>query len=142
MEPHSEELILAVTHVLSSTQICANIGDARMFELLSNYYALVGSEVSSSGGRVIKVMGDTTLLTFPTREPRETVEALRALQVKANALWQQVEANSRVQIKVGVGQVVVGSLDQRVDIVGTALNRLFKAPWSDFEIMPELARLI
>jgi class 3 adenylate cyclase len=142
MQPHSEELILAITRVLPSTQICATIGDARMFELLSNYYALVANEVSASGGRVIKVMGDTTLLTFPMREPRAVVEPLRTLQVKANALWQQVDANSRVQVKVGIGQVVVGSLDQRLDVVGSALNRLFKAPWSDFEVLPELAGLI
>jgi class 3 adenylate cyclase len=142
MQPHSEELILAVTDVLLSTQICANIGDLRMFELFSNYYALVSDEVSASGGRVIKVMGDTTLLTFPPWEPRAIVEVLRTVQTKANALWQQVDANSRVQVKVGIGQVVVGSLDQRIDIVGSALNRLFKAPWSEFEIMPELARLI
>jgi hypothetical protein len=64
------------------------------------------------------------------------------MQTKANALWQQVDANSRVRVKVGIGQVVVGSLDQRVDIVGSALNRLFKAPWSDFEVMPELGKLI
>jgi class 3 adenylate cyclase len=142
MKPHSEELILAVTHVLASTQICATVGDARMFELFSNYYALVANEVSASGGRVIKVMGDTTLLTFPTREPRAVVDVLGTVQAKANALWQQVDANSRVQVKAGIGEVVVGSLDQRLDIVGSALNRLFKAPWTDFEIMPELRRLI
>ena len=142
MQPHSEELILAVTDVLFSTRICATIGDARMFELLSNYYSLVANEVSGSGGRVIKVMGDTTLLTFHTQQPRAIVEALRTLQAKANSLWQEVDANSRVQVKVGIGQVVVGSLDQRLDIVGSALNRLFKAPWSDFEVLPELARLI
>jgi len=113
-----------------------------MFELFSNYYALVANEVSASGGRVIKVIGDSTLLTFPTQEPRAIVEALRILQTKTTALWQQVESNSRVRVKVGIGQVVVGSLDQRVDIVGSALNRLFKAPWSDFEIMPDLAKLL
>ena len=145
-ETHTEELILAITRVLPSTQICARIGDALMFRRLSGYYSLVGIEVAPLGGRIIKVMGDTTLLTFPTRDPRATVEALRALQTKADTFWQAVDRNSRVQVKVGIGQVVVGMLgprgDQRLDVVGSALNRLFKAPWSDFEVMPELEQIM
>ncbi len=146
VEPHGKELILVVTRVNPATQVCAALGDAQMFERLAQYYAVVANEVATAEGRVIKVMGDATLLTFPPEHAREAVEALRTLQTKANALWQQFDDRCQVQVKVGIGSVVSGMLgppgQQRLDIIGSALNSLFKAPWGDFEVMPELARLL
>jgi class 3 adenylate cyclase len=145
-EPHTEELILVVTRVIPSTQVCTALGDTRMFELLAQYYALVAREVATVDGRVIKVMGDATLLTFPAEHARTVVEGLRTLQTKANALWQQFDDRCRVQVKAGIGTVVAGMLgppgEQRPDIIGSALNHLFKAPWGDFEVTAELTRLL
>ena len=32
--------------------------------------------------------------------------------------------------------------EERYDIVGDALNQLFKAPWGDFELSPEVQALL
>jgi class 3 adenylate cyclase len=139
-------LILAVTRVNFATRVCAAVGDVQMFAHLAQYYALVANEIASAQGQVIKVMSDSTLLTFPPEHPSETVEALHMLLTKANARWQQIDGRCQVQIKVGIGSVVSGMLGppggQRLDIIGTALNCLFKAPWGEFEVTPELARLL
>ena len=91
-------------------------------------------------------MGDGILLTFPPQNPSAAVGCLRMLQAKATALWQQFDNRCRMQVKVGIGRVVLGMLgppgEQRLDIVGSELNHLFKAPWGDFEITAELARLL
>jgi class 3 adenylate cyclase len=144
LKPSEQELILAITRVIPSTEVCAAIGDTPMFELLSRYYGLVSTEVEVANGRVIKVMGNTILMTFPAGNPGTAIAALRAAQTKANALWQQVDSRCRVQVKVGIGNVAVGTLGPpgRPDIVGNALNQLFKASWGDFEITAELARLL
>jgi class 3 adenylate cyclase len=146
VEPRGQELILAVTRVNLATRVCAALGDAQMFAHLAQYYALVANEIASAEGQVIKVMGDSTLLTFPPSHPSEAVEALHMLLTKANTLWQQIDDRCQVQVKVGIGRVVSGMLGppggQRLDIIGTALNCLFKAPWGEFEVMPELARLL
>ena len=75
-------------------------------------------------------MGDSTLLTFPPQLAREAVEALRTLQAKANALWQQFDERCQVQVKVGIGSVVFGMLgppgEQRLDIVASAIEFPFQ----------------
>lgn len=138
-----EELILAMTRVLASTKACASQGDENMFALLSQFYKVVASEAAKAGGGLIKGMGDGTLLAFPANEPDAVIKSLRGLQTKANSLWQQFDKRSHVQVKVGVGTVVAGMLgppgEERQDIIGDALNALIKAPWSNFEISPELA---
>src|SRR2546430_6240396 len=98
-EPQPEELILAVTQVKPATQICAAQGDAQMFKLLAQYYALVASEVAAADGRVIKVMGDGTLLAFPADRARVAIESLRTLRTKANVFWQQFDERSQMQVK-------------------------------------------
>jgi class 3 adenylate cyclase len=132
-----------MTRVLASTKACASQGDEDMFALLSQFYKVVASEAAEAGGRLIKGMGDGTLLTFPASDPVAVVKILRGLQTKANSLWQQFDERCHVQVKVGIGTVVSGMLgppgEERQDIIGDALNALIKAPWSNFEITPELA---
>src|SRR5207247_268245 len=101
-------------------------------------------------GRVIKYLGDGALLTFPVHRARDAVSALREIQAAGSASWGEFDPRCRVQVKVGLGTVVGGMLgapgDERFDIVGDALNRLFKAPWGetagDFVVAPEVAELL
>ena len=138
-----KELIFAVTRVLGSTKVCANRGDENMFRLLGQYYSVAAHEVATAGGRVIKCMGDGILLTFPSDAPNTAVEALRGFQVKANDLWRQFDRQCQVQVKVGIGTLISGKLgaptEERLDVIGSVLNSLIKAPWSDFKVSAELA---
>lgn len=138
-----EELILAVTRVLESTKACSDQGDHKMFALLAQYYAVMAGEAAKAGGQFVKCMGDGALLTFPSGNPQAAVKTLKAMQTKANRLWQEFDQRCRVQVKVGIGTVISGMLgapgEERLDIIGDALNSLFKAPWSNFEITPKLA---
>jgi adenylate cyclase len=141
-----EELVFAITNVSAATAACRAHGDLETAAVLSDYYALVAEAVRPSDGRVVKVMGDGVLVVFPLRRAKEALEALRVLQSSATALWSELDARCRVQVKVGSGRLASGSMGppgaERFDIYGTALNELFKAPTGDFVIMPELALLL
>ncbi len=114
-----------------------------MFLFLAQYYAVVAREAATTGGRVIKGMGDGVLLTFPANDLQSVVKVLRRLQMKANGLWQKFDRRCQVQVKVGIGTVISGMLgvpgEERPDIIGDALNTLIKAPWGNFAITAELA---
>ena len=116
-----------------------------MFQALQRYYTLVADAVRRAGGIVIKVMGDGTLLSFPTDSPASVVEALRSMQLEGTDLWRQFDERCSLQVKVGIGPVVEGMLgpegDERFDIIGHALNSLIKRPWDDFLVSSELAEL-
>jgi class 3 adenylate cyclase len=146
LEPQAERLLFAVTQVTGSTLACASRGDAAMFATLQGYYALAAEATNGAGGRFIKGIGDGVLLTFPPHRAAAAVQALRTFQERANALWRGFDERCRVQVKMGAGQLSCGPLGPpeaaRFDVVGDALNALFKVPWSDFYVSPEAAALL
>jgi len=146
MGPTTVELVIAVTAVPGSTKACQTNGDAATFAHLAAYYSAVEDAARRVDGRVIKVMGDATLLTFPIDRCREAVEALREFQTDASEMWRRFDSRCHVQVKISAGTVVCGELgppgDARFDIVGNALNELFKAPWGDFELTSAVQALI
>lgn len=110
MASHTERLVLAVAQVAGSTKACARHGDA-------------------------------ALLTFPLDRAKDAIHALQYLQARGTALWARLDEQCCVQVKVSAGPVQCGPLgapgDERYDVVGKALNSLFKAPSSDFYVSPE-----
>ena len=117
-----------------------------MFAVLSAYYSVVADAAAAAGGRVIKVMGDSALLTFPLDRARVAVQSLHELQERATTLWRKFDDRCHVQVKVSLGSVMCGMLgapgDERLDIVGDSLNSLFKAPWRDFDLHPDVVALL
>lgn len=96
-------------------------------------------------GRFVKPIGDTVLLTFPLERATQAIEALRGFQSRSTSLWRAFDERCRVRVKAGAGPVQFGLLGaagaERFDIVGDALNSLFKAPWSDFDMSPDVTVL-
>jgi hypothetical protein len=52
-------------------------------------------------------------------------------------MWRQFDERCCVQVKGRVGSVLTGMLgppgEEHYDVIGDALNELFKAPWRDFD---------
>jgi class 3 adenylate cyclase len=142
----TSEIVFAISAVAGATRACAARGDAPTARLLGDYYTLAASTTRHAGGKVIKVMGDSILMTFPRPRAHDAITALRSLQQQGTELWQRFDARCRVQLKVGVGPVITGLFgpagDERYDIYGDALNRLFKLPAEDFVLSPEMSLLL
>jgi len=146
MNPKAQSMIFAVTHVMGSTKACAAKGDAAWFRVLAEYYTMIAMAIHPAEGKFVKGIGDGTLLVFPDEKVRDAVAVLRALQQDVRALWHAFDPSCHFQVKVGRGVVVAGMLgapgDERFDIVGDALNMLYKAQWEDFLVSPDVAALI
>ena len=138
MEPQAQRLLVAVTRVPGSTLACAARGDLAMFAALEAYYAIAAQAAKAAGGRFVKAMGDSVLLTFPLDRADAAVAGLRELQQRGTTMWRQFDGRCYVQVKGRVGSVLAGMLgapgEEHFDVVGDALNQLFKAPWQDFDV--------
>lgn len=141
-----EHRVLALTRVPGSTAACAAHGDARTAAVLADYYALLADAAAAAGGQVLKVMGDAALISFPVGRARQAVDALRSAQASGTSLWRGFDERCRLELKVGAGEVVCGRFGppggERPDVYGSALNRLFKAPWAELVLAPELETLL
>lgn len=142
-----ESLVLALASVDGASAACAAHGDVATVAVLRDYYAMLADAAKSADGRVIKVMGDGVLLGFPEDSAGRAVEALRAAQEAGTRRWQAFDSGCRVTIRAGAGPVVRARLgppgDERDDIYGDALNRLFKtSSRDDLVVLPELRALL
>jgi class 3 adenylate cyclase len=109
-----------------------------MFAALVAYYGLAAQAAEAAGGRFVKAMGDSVLLTFPPERADAAAAALRELQQRGTTLWRHFDERCYVQVKGRVGSVLAGMLgapgDEHFDVIGDVLNQLIKAPWQDFDV--------
>ena len=139
-------LVLALASVDGAAAACAEHGDHATLAVLLEYYAVITASARTCGGRVVKVMGDGVLLTFPVERARDAVVALRSAQQETTRLWQTFDARCHVGVRVGAGRVLAGTFgppgDARPDIFGDVLNRLFRVPPGAFVLTPQAEALL
>lgn len=136
------DLVLALASVDGASAACAAHGDVATAAVLSDYYALLADTIAGAEGRVVKVMGDGALLVFPAARAPDAVVALRAAQARGTARWRAFDPRCRVVVKATAGRVLCAPMgppgDERPDVYGDALNRLFTVPARDLVLTPEL----
>ena len=144
--PKSQPMILVITGALGWTKACEAKGDAVSFRVLAEYYTMVGMAIHAAEGKFVKGMGDATLLVFPETRVKDAVALLRGLYQDATALWHAFDPSCHFHMKIGRGTVVTGMLgaptEERFDIVGDALNQLFKMRPDNLYISPDVAALV
>lgn len=141
----TSDLVFAVVTVAGATAACAVHGDVPTVEVLTDHYNRVAAAIRKARGRVIKVIGDGVIAAFPVAMAAGAVKTLRDVQHDGTERWQRFDSRCRVQIKIGAGSLVTASLgpagQEREDIYGDALNRLFKMAAGDFVLSPEMSAL-
>ena len=114
-------------------------------EALIDHYNRVAAAIREASGRVIKVIGDGVIVAFPVAMAGDAVKILRDVQHDGTERWQRFDSRCRVQIKIGVGSLVTASMgpagQERDDVYGDALNRLFKMAAGEFVLSPEMSAL-
>jgi class 3 adenylate cyclase len=127
-EPERALSTVLFSDIVGSTQLAADLGDARWRELLERHDALVDAEVARFNGRVVKHSGDGVLATFdgPARSIRCAAalrEALGDLDVAIRVGihtgeieligddigGMAVHIGARISALAGPGEVVVSS---------------------------------
>ena len=102
------------------------VDDAEIAETLDAHYQRVTQAVRAAGGRVIKFIGDATMLVFPESSVDAGVRAILDLIASENRLMQEKGWDCRLQAKAHFGSVIAGEFgaedDRRFDVFGRAVN--------------------
>lgn len=138
--PRESTLVLAIVDVAGFCQACESKSDLQTFNTLNEFYRLVVTVSGKADGTVVKFMGDCALLVFPADRAQEAISSLRELKPLADEIWSDFDAKCAVRMKAHLGSVVIGPLgpDNRLDVIGNALNHLFLMPWDGQELSAEL----
>lgn len=102
------------------------VEDAEIARTLGAHYERVGDSIAAAGGRVIKFIGDATLLVFPEKLADAGVRAILDLIEVEDDLMEEKGWECRLQAKAHFGSVIAGEFgsngDRRYDILGRAVN--------------------
>ena len=100
--------------------------DTEIADTLDAHYQRVSRAVHAAGGRVIKFIGDATMLVFPENAVDSGVSAIFDLMASEDRLMQQHGWECRLHAKAHFGTVVAGEFgangDRRFDVFGKAVN--------------------
>jgi len=117
---------------------------AEIFNLFEEYFELVGGIVESSGGRVVKFIGDAGLIVFGEESANAGVVALLDLKVRGDVWLAERKVPCRNVVKVHVGPVTYGYLgtptDKRFDIYGVTVNTAAMLQSNGFAMSPQVFR--
>jgi class 3 adenylate cyclase len=141
----TENLVIALSHVTHFKRACDVHDATAVFGVIGEYSGVFAKSIKPAKGRIIKLIGDAILMTFPARQAGKALAALKDAQAEADRLLKSFDAECRVQIKVTAGRLACGMLgppgDERYDVMGDPLNRLFLTPWADFAVSQSASEL-
>ena len=136
--------LVACSDLTGYAKLSAKMTEAEIFQLLSDYYELVGEVVEPAQGQVIKFMGDAALLLFPEEAADAGVRALLDLQARGDSFLAARGIACRHHIRAHFGPMYTGPLgtrgEKRTDILGRTVNTMFMLKTSGFAVTPEAFR--
>lgn len=138
------QALVACSDLTGYARLTGKLSDGEIFNFLSDYYEFVGETIAPANGRVIKFMGDATLMTFPELQADSGVQSLLALQQEGDKFLSSRGISCRHHIRAHFGPLHQGELgtrtDKRLDVIGSTVNTIFLLKASEFAITPEAFR--
>src|SRR5207245_3792885 len=119
-------LLVAFTSFNRYTAQIDRVDDAVVARVMDDYYQLAGSAIRSTGGRVVKFIGDATLAVFPPDQVERAILGLLELKDAADSFMAERGWDCRLVVKVHFGPVAAGEVgagpDRRYDVLGKTVN--------------------
>ncbi|HUH04421.1 MAG TPA: adenylate/guanylate cyclase domain-containing protein [Kofleriaceae bacterium] len=117
-------LLIAFIDLTRFTACVMRTEAAVLADIVDVYYRRVGARVSSSGGRVVKFIGDAVLIVFPEQHIDAGVEALLDIKAEVDAWLRSIGWDARAIVKVHVGTPIAGPFgpSEVFDVIGADVN--------------------
>ena len=145
-EPKESTMVVALADIAGFDKASRGKPHHEVFNMLDEFYEIVGNVVGNAGGKVVKFMGDCALVVFPEDQAKQAVASLRDLQAKTQTIWSEFDSTCKVRINAHVGCVLCGlvgtSDDKRFDVFGIPVNDLFRMPSQEFGLSGRLQEII
>jgi class 3 adenylate cyclase len=105
--------------------VAQRLDDAGLADTLDEFYRLVGAEVASSGGEVVKFLGDGALLTWPEDRADAALAAMLALRDRVDQWANARRLDTSLVVRLHSGTVVAGDFGpesrRHRDVIGKAV---------------------
>jgi serine/threonine protein kinase/class 3 adenylate cyclase len=111
-------ITLLVTSIDQAYQLYEELGDARTFSILHEHFHLLGDQIKSAGGALVKTHGEGAIAAFS--EPTAAVRAALSLQ----PILKQNPATKDLVLRVGIhrGPARAATLNDQLDYFGSVVH--------------------
>jgi len=121
-----KKLLVAFCDLTNYAKMSRKIDETEVFIYLSNLYEIIGDKIESSGGQVIKFIGDAALIAFDENDIDKGIVALKQLKTEIDSYNIENKIESQLIIKAHFGQVITGMIGTKnkkmYDIIGNVVN--------------------
>jgi len=138
---NQKNLLVVFCDLTNYAKIFRNMNEMELFKYLSEVYEIIGETIESSGGQVIKFIGDAALITFEENDIDKGIIALKRLKTEIDSYNQKMKYESQLIIKAHFGQVICGMIGTKnkknYDIFGNVVNIAAMLPSNGYSISAE-----
>jgi class 3 adenylate cyclase len=118
------ELLICFTDVTAFTSLVKSEGSENTVQILRDLATLMDERLGKTPGKIIKYIGDASLIVFPDECVDEGVRALLELKNGCDEYFVGRELPNRLTVALHYGEVFIVRLPpiQGIDVVGDAVN--------------------
>ncbi len=145
--PTTAEFLVGFTDLREFLSLAKELETSRkLFEFLDDLAGRMSAVVENSGGRILKFIGDASLVVFSGEDADVGVRSLLKLKEVADSFIADKGFPSRLKVSAHYGEATIGPFgpEARLDILGETVNRaamVERGPHrSEFAITPEVFR--
>lgn len=123
-ERAEQHLLIAFVDLTRFSAQSRRLGDPEIAAVMDGMYRRVGTAIGEAGGRVVKFIGDASLIVFAADAVDQGVAALLALKDELDTHFHAIGWECRAAVKVHVGTAVAGpyGLAGAFDVLGNDVN--------------------
>ncbi len=120
------------------------VEESELAETVNESYERITGAIESTGGTVVKFIGDATLAVYPEHAAEAGIRAVLALKPMMDQLMIERGWECRLAVKVHYGNVIAGPFGpkgrERFDIIGRAVNAAAMLPVGGVTLSAEAFR--
>lgn len=142
--PTEVDALVVFTDLTRFARFASGVSVRELFNMLSDYYELIGDIVAESGGQVVKFIGDASLIAYPEENVNRGVRGLLEVQARGDVFWKEKGAACIHQISSHFGTVTCGPIgtreNKKFDLFGATVNTAATLPSHGFAMTPQVFR--
>ncbi len=123
-------LVMVMVDAAGFTKAIAPLSSIQLAQLVDDFYRLIADAIETSGGRVVKFIGDGCLAVFDESQATAAVRCVRGLSDPVRALGSAYGINLDIGANVHLSVVVAGEYgdgpSRRYDIMGAGVFHVFR----------------
>ena len=142
-----KEMVIATFDIDHFTALTKNLDPVAVFSMINEIVTETEFQLEKSGGRLIKMIGDSALITFPPEKIDQAVVLLFDLKSKLEEIAGRGRNKQSLSFSIHFGEVATGTMGKSgfFDIMGDAVNTAFRLIYGDqkrgrFAVSPQVFR--